>query len=172
MLHRLQASRTALTVFLVLGTAASVGNWFVLAAITPHWDASRSPGVIKHSYEVDAVYGQSEASWSTMEAELFNRYAQEQGWDDTSVKFVIFVGESTRKHVASIIAGEGADVILATATQAALFSDQGMNDVKTTSIIDVELRRAIDPLDEFVVYAPIYDGRLDDDSRSIIRNLC
>ena len=121
-----QASRTALTVFLVLGTAASAGTWFVLTAITPHWDASRSPGIIKHSYEVDAVYGQSEASWTTIETNLFARYAQAQGWDDTSVKFVIFVGESTKKHVASIIAGEGADVILATTAQAAFFSDQGL----------------------------------------------
>jgi len=75
----------------------------------------------------DGIGGGHEVSWDTMEIKQFEDYARKQGWDDTELSVVRFVGaDDTTKYIASQIAGESPDVIIASDAQITFFNDHNL----------------------------------------------
>lgn len=125
-------SRPSTIIFFALGAGAVALTWPIIHSTSIRPDQSEQY-TIRHSWEVEEIASDSAVAWNAMNSKRFNDYAKKNGWK-YDIKFINFVGDIQRKHVSSVIAGEGADIMLATLPEAAYYADRGM----------------IEPLDEYL----------------------
>jgi ABC-type glycerol-3-phosphate transport system substrate-binding protein len=113
--------------FTSIGIATAAITWAVLAFGHALSAKRATHQVIKTAMNSDGIGGGHEISWDTMEVKQFEDYARKQGWDDTELVVVRFVGDDdTTKYIASQIAGESPDVIIASDSQITFFDDHNL----------------------------------------------
>lgn len=116
----------ALFRFFAAGVLVIVATWLVLAAGTALSKQLASRPRIKTVMNTDPIGAGGQISWDTIEVQQFKDYARKQGWHETELTVARFVGDDTQKYVASQIAGESPDVVIASDVQVTFFDDNGL----------------------------------------------
>ena len=141
MAESIRGYRKPLVIFLAIGLATMGGIWAALSMGTKYIERTRSGRIIlKRSWETEPIAGGSKRDWRRFREAEWRDYARQHGLGDIEIRYVKFVGDTRRKHISSIIAGEGADIVLITMTEASFFADNGM----------------IEPLDRYLETWPDY----------------
>ncbi len=119
-------SSTSLIRFLACGAVAAAIVWIGLTWLGEFASGSATHTTIKTAMNAGSDAGGGPTSWDTIEEAQFQEFARHQGWKDIRLVTRIFMGDDIEKYIASQIAGEGPDVVIASREQLAFFDEQGL----------------------------------------------
>ena len=150
----MKSSRHSSFRFVGCGAIASVLTWAALSAGARYAERPPERRVIKTAMNTDPLGAGGQVSWDTIEVAQFRNYARKRGWDDTDLVVRRFVGDDTQKYVASQIAGESPDIVIASDAQITFFDDHGL----------------IEPLDKYLEQWSDYrEGKLNEEILDVCR---